>query len=110
MSALEITLSLILSGSLAVNWLLYGFNKETYKEKQLYENRCSDLTRQEITRECPRCRQHSERAERLEKENRELFKFKSEVMELNSKRDFELEILRRVTYRQPEPINMELKQ
>lgn len=110
MSALEISLSLVLSGSFAVNWLLYGWNKETHKEKQMFERRCSDLARQEVMRECPRCRQHSERAERLEKENRELFKFKSEVMKYNSKRDFELEILRRVTYRQPEKINMELKQ
>ena len=110
MSALEITLSLILSGSLAVNWILYVFNKETYKEKQMFENRYSALIGQEVMRECPSCRQHFERSERLEKENKELFKFKSEVIELNSRRDFELEILRRVTYRQPEPINMELKQ
>lgn len=95
MIALSCALALALLVSVIAIHVLYQWNKETCKEKKLCEDRCSELNRQLNTGECNRCKIRENNIIALARENQELKKFKEE----SKLRDFELEILRKVTYK-----------
>lgn len=84
----------LLASVIAIYWL-YQWNRETCKEKKLYEDRCSDLNRQLNTGECNGCKIRENNIIALARDNQELRKFKEE----SKIRDFELEILRKVSYK-----------
>ena len=95
MILLSCALVLALLVSVIAIHALYQWNKETCKEKKLYEDRCSELNRQLNTGECNGCKIRESNIIALVRDNQELRKFKEE----SKLRDFELEILRKVTYK-----------